>query len=370
MAVYNNSSNGIELNKFSIIPSFNQSSQNIACSIAPTFIQTTGSSAYYGLSNTPAFSFSFAATGTIPNCYGLYVNPTYTPGATSGTLSLTNCYGLYVTSNATPLASGSITNQYGIACDTPTGTATHTYTAYFGSSNTAKVGLGTSTPNQTLSIVGSISCMPTAVSGTAYTALSTDSVIDISSTGAFTLTLPAPSSSNVGQIYVVKDVSGNAFTNNITIQSASGNIDGNSSIVIAVNYGYIKLYNDGTHYFSAGEALVPITSSVAWIPALSSTTMTSTTGYYVTGAGSITLTLPATSVTGSLIQVTSTSLNTSGFVIAQGPLQSIQFGKISTTVGSGGSLASSAIGDSLSLLCTVANTTWQVVNSIGNLLVT
>ena len=84
-------------------------------------------------------------------------------------------------------------------------------------------------------------------------------------------------------------------------------------------------------------------------------------------SGSVTFTLPATSAVGDLVNI---SVGRGiGFTIAQLALQSIQFGSVSTTVGTGGSLTSTAIGDTVQMVCIVANTTWLIIGSIGNITV-
>ena len=54
-----------------------------------------------------------------------------------------------------------------------------------------------------------------------------------------------------GRIFIVKDESGAAGTNNITIDTAgSENIDGSATIVISTNYGVVRMYSDGTDLFT------------------------------------------------------------------------------------------------------------------------
>ena len=55
-----------------------------------------------------------------------------------------------------------------------------------------------------------------------------------------------------------------------------------------------------------------------------------------------------------------------GWSITQAAGQQIIFGDLATTIGTGGSLASTNAHDCLELLCLVPNTTWIVVNSVGN----
>jgi hypothetical protein len=69
-----------------------------------------------------------------------------------------------------------------------------------------------------------------------------------SSTG-ITLTL-ASGDRGDGTIRVIKDEAGNAATHTITITPQSGTIDGAASKTITSNYGVVRLYDDGTNYFT------------------------------------------------------------------------------------------------------------------------
>ena len=58
-----------------------------------------------------------------------------------------------------------------------------------------------------------------------------------------------------GRVMVFKDESGGAGTNNITIATEGGGlIDGLSTATIAIDYGAIKLYSDGTDWFKIIDA--------------------------------------------------------------------------------------------------------------------
>lgn len=117
------------------------------------------------------------------------------------------------------------------------------------------------------------------ISASTYTALTTDNVIESDFAGAVTVTLPTPASVQIGHVYIIKDYSGLAATNNITVKSAAGNIDGtagSTGIIIATNYGSTMIYNDGTNYytiFQSTQNLTPssdiqaITSSQTYTPA-------------------------------------------------------------------------------------------------------
>jgi hypothetical protein len=84
---------------------------------------------------------------------------------------------------------------------------------------------------------------------TPYTALSTDSYISVdASTSAITVRLPnAPLK---GRVFMVKDSTGSAETNNITVTTVGGvvTIDGSTSYVINTNYNSNSFIFNGTSY--------------------------------------------------------------------------------------------------------------------------
>lgn len=87
-----------------------------------------------------------------------------------------------------------------------------------------------------------------AVTGsTATLTATTGKLIRINYAGAVTVTLPAASAVPANDVYfVLKDESGAAGSNNITISRAgSDTIDGATSYVISTNYGKVALYSDG-----------------------------------------------------------------------------------------------------------------------------
>lgn len=82
-----------------------------------------------------------------------------------------------------------------------------------------------------------------------YTILATDPIyIAVTSTAApRTITLPAASGVPAGRTFTIKDESGGAATNNITVTRAgSDTIDGATTKVINTNYGVTTVYSDGT----------------------------------------------------------------------------------------------------------------------------
>jgi hypothetical protein len=87
-----------------------------------------------------------------------------------------------------------------------------------------------------------------------YVATIYDYYIGVSDTSvARTITLPDPSDLLVrlshNQAFIVKDESGAAGTNNITINTAGGLIDGAASAALTNNYASLTFKSDGTNYY-------------------------------------------------------------------------------------------------------------------------
>jgi hypothetical protein len=97
---------------------------------------------------------------------------------------------------------------------------------------------------------------PVTTTAVNYTALPSDVIIEVTNTSvARTITLPAPSATgNVGKAFVIKDTSGGASTNNITITPTSGLIDGQVNTSISSNYGSVQVFCDGSNYYTYGSS--------------------------------------------------------------------------------------------------------------------
>jgi hypothetical protein len=150
-----------------------------------------------------------------------------------------------------------------------------------------------------------------------------------------------------------------------------GVIDANpSSLCHDPVSGIVYIKGSGTG--NTGWFAIPTNGSGvnSWIDVTSGaspTNMVQNTGYYSDDpALDITFNLPATAARDSVIRITNRQAGFN-FSIAQGSGQSIQFGNQVTTTGAGGSITSTAIGDSIEMICVVANTTWQVLSTMGNL---
>ena len=89
--------------------------------------------------------------------------------------------------------------------------------------------------------------------------------------------------------------------------------------------------------------------------------------YFANNAGTLVFTLPAVAAVGDSFRISGMQGN---WQIAANAGQSIQVGNIATTVTTG-TITSTALGDSIHVVCKVANTGWQTVdNPVGALLIT
>ena len=103
---------------------------------------------------------------------------------------------------------------------------------------------------------------------------------------------------------------------------------------------------------------------LTWVNVTVSIILVINNGFNVT-SGAVVLTLPAAAAQHSIIRIV-LSGGTS-FSVAQGAGQSIRIGSNVSTVGAGGSISSTSLGDCVELLCTTANTGWTVLSSMGNI---
>ena len=112
---------------------------------------------------------------------------------------------------------------------------------------------------------------------------------------------------------------------------------------------------------SSANTLFSVAGSAAfaWSAVTINTTMVANRGYITNSASQIQLTLPATSAVGDELAIS--GLGVGGWIIKQAAGQSITIAPSTTTVGIGGSLASTNKSYSVRLVCTVANATWNTL---------
>lgn len=151
----------------------------------------------------------------------------------------------------------------------------------------------------------------------------------------------------------------------LTGSSGGAVLPTNGNINIVAGAGLTSVGNPGT-------STITLTSTAVGLPystVTADTGMQQNNGYITNKAGTAAvMTLPATAAVGSLISVV--GRGATGWSVGQLAGQVIHMNSVSTTVGTGGSLASSAQYNSVMLLCIVANTEFTVISSQGILTVT
>lgn len=149
-------------------------------------------------------------------------------------------------------------------------------------------------------------------------------------------------------------------------------LEGNSGGAVPPNpaTGIINIIGAGgtTVVGNAGTNTLTITvaaEGLSWNTITSSQTLAVNNGYIcISPGGALSLALPAVSSLGDSIRV---ALNgATSFTITQSAGQSVRLGFKATTAGVGGSITSTAQGDTLELVCQTANLTWLSLSNNGN----
>jgi hypothetical protein len=132
----------------------------------------------------------------------------------------------------------------GVSVTTQTFGGSKTFQDSLMAAKTLMVG-GTSTANSTLQVEGSVAMSIKTV--TANTTLSSAdyTVLVNASGGAVTVTLPAPSSSISGRVYIIKKIGG-GLTNDVTL---SGAIEDGTSFSIYNDWTVVKVQTDGSKWY-------------------------------------------------------------------------------------------------------------------------
>lgn len=107
------------------------------------------------------------------------------------------------------------------------------------------------------------------------------------------------------------------------------------------------------------------TGTLTWQAISANQTLVVEHGYIcISPGGALSLALPAVSALGDVLEVTLDG--STSWTITQSAGQQIRIGNTATTAGVGGSLTSTQQGDSIRMVCSVANLKWNVVSSMGN----
>jgi hypothetical protein len=117
---------------------------------------------------------------------------------------------------------------------------------------------------------------------------------------------------------------------------------------------------------STGQLGVSSGDVVTWNVVSTNQTGTANNGYiFVSAGGALTISLPTTSAVGDEFIVALDGATS--WRITQAAGQQIRVSSSTTTLGATGTLTSTAQGDSVTLVCRVANTLWTAIAAIGNL---
>ena len=96
---------------------------------------------------------------------------------------------------------------------------------------------------------GALDLNYTAVNTTPYAVTGTDDYLGVDSSGG-AITVELPNAPSVGRAFIIKDSTGSAFTNNITVTTVGGavTIDGATSVLFVTNYQSLQVIFNGTSY--------------------------------------------------------------------------------------------------------------------------
>jgi hypothetical protein len=137
--------------------------------------------------------------------------------------------------------------------DIPTSFITDSGTAVASSNEIEILGAGTASTagsGNTITVTSSagFSVNLTNVTSTPYVVLSTDEYLSVNMSTVKTIQLP--DSPSTGRFFAIKDRTGQATSNNMTITTVGGvvEIDGSTTYVINQDYGSVLLMFNGTSY--------------------------------------------------------------------------------------------------------------------------
>jgi hypothetical protein len=109
----------------------------------------------------------------------------------------------------------------------------------------------------------------------------------------------------------------------------------------------------------------PALPSLGWSTISVSQTLSPDSGYFIASLVPTNYALPTTIAVGQIIQII--NLSPSTFTLTQSAGQYIEIGSAISTVGVAGSATSNASGDSITLVCSVANVGFVALNGVGGI---
>ena len=131
---------------------------------------------------------------------------------------------------------------------------------------------------------------------------------------------------------------------------------------------------NGVSHYNAADFTVDVNgfvsiigaSGLVWNLITVNTVGVTNNGYIaVSPGGALTVSLPAISAVGDIFELVLDGA--ASWQLTQAAGQQVRYGNVTTTLGAGGSVSSTAQGDAIRLVCRAANTLWTALSWIGNL---
>lgn len=124
---------------------------------------------------------------------------------------------------------------------------------------------------------------------------------------------------------------------------------------------------DSNHQFGSTATLPPsLGGAMPWTEVTGTSQAAAVNNGYITNnAGLVTVTLPSTAAVGQRVSIVGSGAGL--WKLAQNSGQTIHFGSIDSTTGTGGYLAATVRYDSVEVICITANTDWVVRSSVGSI---
>lgn len=156
--------------------------------------------------------------------------------------------------------------------------------------------------------------------------------------------------------------SGTSNTLTVNVQTAQ------TTATTNVNKIGLAAFNSADFSVDANGFVSVISEGLTWSAITANQALAVGNGYIcISAGGALSLSLPTTAAVGSVIVVALDGATS--WTITQGAGQQIRIGNQQSTSGAGGTLASTAQGDTITLVCSVANLKFNVTSSMGNITV-
>lgn len=142
--------------------------------------------------------------------------------------------------------------------------------------------------------------------------------------------------------------------------------DGTVINPVAGNVNFIEGTGVGIHGSSNNITFSAVGMGLTWNVVSTSQSLLVNNGYVAVSPGAgLQFSLPALSAVGDVIAITLDGATS--WTITQGAGQQVRLGKLQSTSGASGSLVSTAQGNTMVLVCSIANTRWNAFAPQGNI---